>query len=138
MLRGGYAPGAEEWAIMDYDDFCGVSLGEYESLEVVSRVAQGIAQHGEPFAKWVEYVGERSEEALDRFEDHYLGHYESTEAYAEYILEETGSYEFMDYVPDSLRPYVTVDTELMARDMEIELYVTEAEDGGAHVFDGRG
>lgn len=24
MLRGSYVPGAEEWAIMDYDDFCGV------------------------------------------------------------------------------------------------------------------
>ncbi|MGH8329552.1 MAG: antirestriction protein ArdA, partial [Pseudomonas sp.] len=69
--------------------------------------------------------------------DHYLGQFESTEAYAEYFLEETGSYEFMDYVPDSLRPYVKVDTELMARDMEIELYVVEAENGGVFVFDTR-
>ncbi|MGH9959116.1 MAG: antirestriction protein ArdA, partial [Pyrinomonadaceae bacterium] len=137
MLRNGHGASAEEWAIMDYDDFCGVSLGEYEPLEVVSRVAQGIAEHGEPFAKWVEYVGERSEEALGRFEDHYLGHFESTEAYAEYILEETGSYEFMDYVPESLRPYVEVDTEMMARDMESELYVAEADGGGVLVFDPR-
>ncbi|MGH9958151.1 MAG: antirestriction protein ArdA, partial [Pyrinomonadaceae bacterium] len=61
----------------------------------------------------------------------------STEAYAEYILEETGSYEFMDYVPESLRPYVEVDTELMARDMEIELHVAEADGGGVLVFNPR-
>lgn len=52
---------------MDYDDFCGLNLGEYESLEVVSRIAQGIAEHGEAFATWAGYVGERNEEALSRF-----------------------------------------------------------------------
>ncbi len=72
LLRNGYDPTAEEWGILDYDDFCGLNLGEYESLEVVSRIANGIAEHGEAFAKWVEYVGEHSEEALSRFEDHYL------------------------------------------------------------------
>lgn len=39
------------------------------------RIAQGIAEHGEAFAKWVDYVGERSDEALSRFEDHYLGRF---------------------------------------------------------------
>jgi antirestriction protein len=39
MLRNSYTRDAEEYAIMDYDDFCGLSLGEYESLETVSRMA---------------------------------------------------------------------------------------------------
>lgn len=34
--------------------------------------------------------------------------------------------------------YAKFDTEQMARDMEIELYVTEAEEGGVFVFDPRG
>ncbi len=51
MLRTGYDVSAEEWGIMDYDDFCGLNLSEYESLDVVSRVAKGIAEHGEAFAK---------------------------------------------------------------------------------------
>lgn len=116
---------------MDYDDFCGVSLGEYKSLEVVSIIAQGIAEHGEAFAKWVDYVGERSEDLLtdERFQDHYLGHFDSAEAYAEYILEETDSYRYLDEIPENLRMYAKFDTEQMARDMEIELYVTEADDG---------
>jgi antirestriction protein len=106
----------------------------------VSRIAQGIAEHGEAFAKWVGYVGEQSEELLsdERFQDHYLGHFDSAEAYAEYFLEEAGSYEFMDYVPESLRPYVKVDTEPMGRDMGIELYIVESGGGGVFVFDPRG
>lgn len=88
ILRNGHDPTAEEWAIMDYDDFCGLSFGEYESLEIVSRIAQGIAEHGEAFAKWVGYVGERSEDLLtdEQFQDHYLGHFDSTKAYAERFM----------------------------------------------------
>lgn len=115
---------------MDYDDFCGLNLGEYEPLEVVNRIAQGVAEHGEAFDKWAGYVGERSEEVLIRFEDHYLGEFDSTEAYAEYIMEETDSYRYLDEIPESLRMYAKFDTEQMTRDMEIELYVVEAQDGG--------
>ena len=137
MLRTGYDVTAEEWGIFDYDDFCGLSLGEYESLEVVSRVANGIAEHGEAFARWVEYVGEYSEEALTRFEDHYLGRFDSTEAYVEQVLEETEAYSFEEYVPVWLRPYVKIDVELLARDMEIELYVAGGREEGVYVFDPR-
>ena len=137
MLRNGYTPGAEEWGIFDHDDFCGVNLDEYESLTVVSRIAKGIAEHGEAFAAWVNYVGERNEEALDRFEDHYLGHFESAEAYAEYILEETEAYRYLDEIPEGLHEYAKFDTEMMGRDMEIELHFIEAHDGGVHIFDPR-
>jgi antirestriction protein len=125
---------------MNYDDFCGLNLGEYESLEMASRIAHGIAEHGEAFAKWVGYVGEQSEDLLtdERFQDHYLGHFDSTEVYAEYILEETGSYHYLDEIPENLRMYAKYDTEQMARDMEIELYIAEAEYGGVFVFDPRG
>jgi antirestriction protein len=135
MLRNGYDHTAEEWVIMDYDDFCGLNLGEYESLEVVSRIAKGIVEHGEAFAQWIDYVGERSEEALSRFEDHYLGKFESTEAYVENLLEASDAYSFEEYVPEWLKPYVKIDVELLARDSEIELYVAEAGDGGVFVFD---
>ncbi len=138
MLRNGYDTNAEEWSIFDYDDFCGLDLGEYESLDVVSRVAGGIAEHGEAFAQWVEYVGERTEEALGRFEDHYLGKFESTEAYVANLLEECDGYSFEEFVPEWLKPYVKIDVELLARDTEIELYVVESGEGGVVVFDTRG
>jgi len=137
MLRNSYELHAEEWAIMDYDDFCGVRLGEYESLAVVSRVANGIAEHGEAFARWVEYVGTQDVDALDRFEEHYRGQFDSTEAYMEHLLDEGDAYSFLDAVPEWLRPYVQVDVEMLARDSEIELHVAEAQDGRVYVFDPR-
>jgi antirestriction protein len=72
-------------------------------------------------------VGERSEEALARFEDHYLGQFESTESCVENMLEESDAYSFEEFVlPEWLKPYVKIDVELLARDTEIELYVVES------------
>lgn len=140
MLRGSGEVAAEEWGIFDHDGFYGYNVGEYDSFETVSRVAKGIAEHGEAFAKWVEHVGAEREDLLtdERFQDHYLGKFDSAEAYAEYILEETGSYEYLEQIPESLRVYAKFDTEMMGRDMEIELHVVEASEGGVHVFDPRG
>jgi len=106
----------------------------------VSRIAQGIAEHGAAYAKWVACVGVESEELLsdERFQDHYLGQFDSMEAYVENLLEECGDYEYLEQLPEHLKPYVKIDTEMMARDYESELYVVEGEDGGVFVFDGRG
>ena len=46
MLRTSPEPGAEEWAIHDYEGFGPLRLGEYESLTTVSTIAQGIAENG--------------------------------------------------------------------------------------------
>jgi antirestriction protein len=137
MLRNGYVAGGKEWAIFDHDDFCGVSLGEYESLETVSRIAQGIAEHGEVFAAWAEYVGTADEDALERFDEHFLGRFDSMEAYVEQYRADSDAYDFERFLPDWLQPYVQVDVEMLARDMEIELHVVEARGGGVLVFDTR-
>ena len=52
-------------------------------------------------------------------------------------LDDADAYSFEQFVPEWLKPYVKIDTELMARDFEIELYVVEAADGGVMVFDPR-
>jgi antirestriction protein len=137
MLRNSHMPDAEEWAIMDYDDFCGLRLGEYAPLETVSRIANGIAEHGEAFAAWASHVGEDDIDALEHFEDHYHGHFDSTEAYVEDLLEETGSYRYFEDMPEDLRRYARFDVEQMARDYEVELFIVEASDGGVWMFDPR-
>ena len=140
MLRGTHEEIAEEWGIFDHEGFYGYRLGEYTSFSTVSRIAQGIAEHGEAYAKWVECVGAENEELLsdECFQDHYLGQFESMEAYVEHLLEECGDYRYLDELPEHLKPYVKIDTEMMARDYECELYVVEGEGGGVFVFDGRG
>jgi antirestriction protein len=138
MLRTSRSPDAEEWAVMDYDGFAGIDLGEYASFDVISRVAQGIAEHGEAFGHWAAYVGSESTDEIERFGDHYRGEWESFEAYVKDYLEETEFYRFLDQVPEDMRGYVEVDVEQMARDWGSDYEVVERPDGGVWVFDPRG
>ncbi len=82
-------------------------------------------------------MGAEDEEALARFEDHYLGEYPSLDAYAEYLLEECGAYQVTDEAPEWLQSYLKVDVEGYANDLGIGLHVVEGEDGNVHVFDTR-
>jgi antirestriction protein len=137
MLRGSQIADAEEWAVMDYDGFAGIELGEYESFGKISRIAQGIAEHGAAFGRWAAYVGAENEEALERFEDHYLGEWDSFKAYIENYLEETEFYRFLELLPEDMRGYVEVDTEQIARDWGCDYFVAELGDGRVGVFDTR-
>jgi antirestriction protein len=142
MLRNGYDRHAEEWAILDHSDFCGADISEYESLETVSRIASGVAEHGEAFAKWCGYMGTTDMDEVERtFHDAFHGHFESTEAYVQHVLSETEFNERLEealqVIPDDLRDYISIDTEQLASDWEMELHVVEAEDGGVLVFDPR-
>lgn len=143
MLRNGYTPGAEEWGIFDYDEFGGYQVEEYTSLETVSRIAKGVAEHGPAFAAWVELVGDESEELLtdEAFHDHFEGEYNSLEDYVEYILDETGFNSELEQVlsvlPEDLRRYVHVDAEGIAEEWSQGLHVVETEGGKVWVFDAR-
>jgi hypothetical protein len=88
-------PLAEEWAIFDHDNFHGWRPGEYEDLTVVARVARGIAQHGPAFAAWAD-LHDADPDMLDGFEDAYLGHFASRDAWAESVLDEMGTREEID------------------------------------------
>lgn len=134
MLRSSCAPNAEEWAVMDYDGFGSLRLGEYVSFETISRIANGIAEHGEAFAAWAAHVGPESTDTLDRFEDHYRGEWESFEAYVEDYLQETEFYRFLDHVPEDMRGYIEVDIEQITRDWEGDYDVVERPDSGVWVF----
>jgi antirestriction protein len=138
MLTSSPTPGAEAWAIHDYEDFGPLRLEEYESLETVSTVALGIVEHGPAFAHWTALAGTSDREALARFEDAYLGHWDSLTAYAEELLEDIGVYRQVEEVlPDHLQPYVTIDAEGMARDMEFGGQITTSVgDDGVYIFDG--
>jgi antirestriction protein/transcriptional regulator with XRE-family HTH domain len=89
MLARSPESGAEEWAIHDYDGFYGLHLSEYESIEHVVTIGQGIAEHGPAFAAWAGLLGSGQwDEDLHRFEDCYRGEWTSLTAYAEDLLED--------------------------------------------------
>jgi antirestriction protein len=130
---------AEEWAIFDHDGFGGARIGEYDRVEVVAAIARGVAEHGPAFGAWANET-EGDLEALARFEDVYLGHYDSAEAYVEQMVDDLGYERLLDEaIPDSLRSYVKFDTAALARDMEIEgdIRSVPADEGGFWLFDGR-
>jgi len=134
MLRASPCPGAEEWAIHDYDGFDFVYLSESESLHTVSRIARGIARHGRAFAAWASEVGVDSPD-LDQFEDVYLGRWESGRAFAEEMLDELGCLEdFNRHIPEHLAPYITFDYESFINDLVFNGDISTVEDSDGSVF----
>jgi len=136
MLARSKEPVAEEYAVHDYEGFAGYQPGEYESLERLNRIATGIAEHGAAFGAWAEHCGSNNEE-LERFEEAYRGDWPSVAAYTEELLDDLGATETLQHVPDWLQPYVQINVEGLARDLELggDLWSAPSE-GGTHIFDG--
>jgi antirestriction protein len=138
MLARSPTAGAEEWAIHGYEGFFGLRLDEYEGLASVSRVAQGIVEHGEAFALLAAHASLDDLDFLDAaMSDSYLGAWDSMEAFAEHVTDDLGVEAYIAVAPESYRQYLKVDTALLARDLEMELTVLEGSDGRVHVFDPR-
>ena len=72
MLAASDEDVAEEFAIHDYEEWGPVHLDEYTPLDMISRVAKGLAEHGAPFGHWAEYV-RFGEDDMDRCEEGYRG-----------------------------------------------------------------
>lgn len=129
-----YGDVAEEWAIHDYEGFGVRHLNEHESLETISRLGDGIITHGEAFAAWAEHVGSDPDE-LARFEDCFLGEWESIEAFAESMIDD---YRIMDdidkMVPEHIRPYIEIDIEAFARDLHYGGDITPIDKPGGGVW----
>lgn len=84
-----YGEVAEEYAIHDYENFFGMSLNEYETIETVCLLAEALQEHGEAFALYYENGGCNDiEEAKDSFMDAFCGEYNSEEDYAAELANE--------------------------------------------------
>lgn len=137
MLERSREPIAEEWAIHDYEGFGGLRLSELESIDRISKLAEGIADEGMAFATWI-CACSPSEETTERFEDAFLGHFPSREAYAEHIVDDFGYQDLIDRaIPEYLAPYVRFDADAYARDVELsgDVTIADAPDGSIYIFD---
>jgi antirestriction protein len=131
MLAASPEPGAEEWAIHDYEGFGSLRLSEWESFERVAAIAAGISEHGEAFAAWLSDDGGRDPLNAEEFQEAYLGEWPSLRGYAENYAEETGMF---DAAEQTEWAYIVVDIDAMVRDMEIELSTVESDHGTVYVF----
>lgn len=128
MLASSPIPGAEEWAIHDYDDFGGIQLSEYEDIDRVAEIAALLVEHGEAFGAWYSY--DPSADVSD-FQDAYRGEYESEEAYAEELVDDTG---MLDSIPENLRYYF--DYGRFARDLFMsDMHSVRSSHGAVYVFE---
>ncbi len=126
MLGSSPIANAEEWAIHDYEGFCGLRLSEYESIEKVAEMAAMIEKHGEAWTKFAEYEGIEYA-TLERFEEAFAGEWDSEEAFAENLASETME------IPKHLEFYI--DYGKLARDLFINDYFSaDSENCKVYVF----
>ncbi len=129
MLAESPEPGAEEFAVHDYEGFGGLELGEYESLETISRMAALVVEHGPLFAEVHGYAG-NVEDAQRMLEEQHQGSWGSLAEWAENFMEDSGQ---LQGLPENLRGYF--DFGAFGRDAELGGdIVTFAVDGDIHVF----
>jgi antirestriction protein len=133
MLAASSEPGAEEYAIHDYDEFGCAHPHEFTDLATISKLACGIAEHGCAYGMWAEEVDLDSDE-MDRFEEVYLGRWDSLADYAGELLDDLGvSAQIEEAVPEWVRPYAAVDLEGLGRELASSGNVVEGA-GGVWVF----
>lgn len=126
----------EEWAIHDTDDFGELRIGEHADLAEVHGHAVALAKHGPSYAAWWELNGMGT---VETFEDDYIGEFDSLEAYAQEYGADSGWESILDEaVPSYLRPYVSVDYDQLARDLDYsgDVYTARRTEGGVWVFRG--
>lgn len=141
MLTSSKEPGAEEWAIHDYEGFGSMHLSEYASMETIARLGQGIAEYGLAYAAWAEHC-DRDLNRLAQFPEAYRGHWNSVTEYAEEMLDELGAPHLLESLPDWLAPYAELRIDAFAHDLEISGDIltspatTDGHLNGVYVFDG--
>lgn len=132
ILAASPVPGAEEWAIHDFEGFGELRLSEWESVDRVVAIAAGIAEHGDAFAAWLSYDTSQDPADINRFEEMYRGEWDSLREYAEQWADDVGLYAAAEKAGSA---YVTVDIEALERDLDIEMYTAFSEQGTVYVFD---
>ena len=124
MLASSPEDGAEEFAVHDYENFGPIALGEYEPIEMVAKIGRGIAKHGIAYAAWAQQLGSSEWHDLDRFEDTYLGDWDSIIEHAQQLLDDLGI-DTEVFGPEWLSSYIYVDVDGFARDLAYDLNVIE-------------
>ena len=102
---------AEEYAIHDYEGFCGYPVSEYEGIELVHEIACFIEEHSDVGGELLNHFSGDIDEAKKAIEENYCGCHSSLADYAQELTEQTTE------IPQHLAFYI--DYERMGRDMEM-------------------
>ncbi len=125
MLQASPEPDAEEWAIHDFEDFCGIELSEFENIDRIATLGQLIAKHGAAFAVYAAHRGV-TEATEEGFLEDYCGEFDSEEDYAETYFRENNE------IPEYLDSYI--DWEGVANDLFINDFFSANYNGALYIF----
>lgn len=117
---------AEEWAIHDYENFDGIKIDEYETIDRIVALAEAINEHGPAFAAFSAYTGSSD---VDEFTEAYEGEYEHEEDFAYMIVDSLGLF---DDCNETVQNYF--DYEAFARDLFMGDYFSAPNGLGIYVF----
>ncbi len=117
VLSNSPEPIAEDWAIHDFENWQGIQLSEYGSIERLAELAEMLVEHGAAFAAYYQYYG--SDVKPEDFTEHYLGEYKSEEDFVYEQWQEDGRLDQLKKlgVTDSY-----IDWEAIATDWFIDSY----------------
>lgn len=128
MLKASPAPGAEEWAIHDYEDL--PDLGEYPGLERVADVVEFFEEHSDDYSEalltalLMDTGGDIKD--AESWLDNYCGTYETFKDYAVEAADKRLSYYEL---PDFVSNYF--DYDAYARDLSMDRHTIEYSEGVA-------
>lgn len=127
---------AEAWAIHDFDGggLHRLPLREHGSLADVARIARLVSEHGEAFIVLAAYAGLDDLDFLEAaVTGGFVGHWPSVEAFAEHAFDDMGAPTFIENSPAHLRPFLLLNVEKLAEQLEAELTILDGQDG-VYVF----
>lgn len=129
MLAASPTESAEEYAIHDTDGFgdAATLIGEHTDLATVAQIAEGIAEHGDPWAAYAAHQGDA--DAASDFEEAYCGQWDTFAEYAADFVDSTG---MLSGIDDTVARYFDYDS--FANDLEHDYIVCDDGTGGVHVF----
>jgi len=112
-------------------------LGDNESLAFIAEMAAGILKHGPAFDFWVREMGGKPD-ALDEFEEVFLGQWESAEDFTQHVLDDRGVEDSERREDGESSEDPPMDAKSWALDLQRrgEIKVVFSPEGGVWIFRG--
>lgn len=135
MLAASPIPGADEWAVHDWDGPSLDRFGEYPNLAEVAdyvETMESLDDHEQAaFLAFTDNMGAHDDTALKSFREAYIGEYNSVEDYAQQYIDDVG---LLSDVPDLIARYFNL--AAFARDLVLggDIWTADAPGGGVFVF----